>query len=102
LSGTQTIRMTGAEVSPGGLVADFLMFVPSPQQRPELRISLSDSQVTLSFLTQTGSTYTLQYKDSLNDSTWQSISPSIAGDGTLKYVNQSMGPPSRFYRLSMQ
>ena len=106
LSGVQTLRLTGLEVTPdyGGIVTDFFMLVPFTAQptQPKLSISSSGGQITISFPTQSGLTYTLQYKDHLGDPSWQSITPSVAGDGGVKSVTQSLGQPSRFYRLSAQ
>jgi hypothetical protein len=49
-----------------------------------------------------GKTYSVQYKNALTDSLWQTLQ-SIPGDGTLKFVTNSLAAPSqRFYRLSVQ
>jgi hypothetical protein len=102
LSGVQTIRLTGSNVNPDVLIADFFVLVPLLAEQPQLSISLKPGQVTLSFPTQSGKTYTLEYKDHLSDSGWQSILPSINGDGTVKSIDQPVSQPSRFYRLAMQ
>jgi hypothetical protein len=100
LSGVQTLRLTGSDTT-GGLTTDFLMLVPFSEQ-PRLTISSGGNQVTLSFATVAGLTYTLEYKDRLADPTWGSLSPTVAGDGTVKSVSQPAGQPARFYRLSAQ
>jgi hypothetical protein len=105
LSGVQTLRLTaGTNVISDtyrGLKEDFFMLVPLAQQ-PKLTVSLSAGLVTVSFPTQTGFNYTVQYKNLLTDPTWQSILPSVIGDGRVKSVSQPAGQPSRFYRLSVQ
>jgi hypothetical protein len=56
----------------------------------------------LSFQTEPGETYTVQYVDSLSTLNWQNL-PSVAGDGTVKTVtNSAPGVTQRFYRLNQQ
>jgi hypothetical protein len=88
----------------GGLElgAATLQAAPAIPNQPRLSVGQNGSQVTVSFLTQTGFSYTLQFKTALSDSTWQDVSPSITGDGTMKSVSQQMVPPGRFYRVKVQ
>jgi len=48
-----------------------------------------------------GLTYTLEYKNSLQDSTWMEILPSLPGTGNLLSLQDTNGSllPSRFYRV---
>jgi hypothetical protein len=102
LSGQQTLRLTGTDVEPDfGLQADFLMVVPT-ESRPRLSILFGFGQVVISFPTQTGRTYTLQYKNALSDAAWQDDPPSIVGDGTIKSIGEPAGLASRFYRVLVQ
>lgn len=103
LSGVQTLRMTGLDVTPGfgGLRENFLMLVPLPAT-PQLTISSSGGQVTISFRSQAGSIYTLQYKNTINDPTWQSVGPSAFGDGSVKSIILPVGQSSQFFQLSVQ
>ena len=56
----------------------------------------------LSFQTEPGKTYTVQYVDSLAALNWQNL-PSVAGDGTTKTVtNSAPNVAQRFYRLLEQ
>lgn len=56
----------------------------------------------LSFQTEPGKTYTLQYVDSLATLNWQSLTL-IGGNGTVKTVtNSAPGVEQRFYRLIEQ
>jgi len=53
----------------------------------------------LSFETQPGKTYTLEYTDSLNAPNWQSL-PSVAGNGSIRTVTTPAGDSGeRFYRV---
>ncbi len=56
----------------------------------------------VSFQTEPGRTYTVQYVDSLEALNWHNL-PSVAGDGTTKTVTDSApNVPQRFYRLFEQ
>jgi len=101
LSGLQTLRLTAVTATSvfGGLAEDFLILVPAAAQRPRLTVSLNAGQVMVSFPTEDGFTYTLQYQDRLTDA-WQSA-PTVPGDGTVKTVSQPATQPSRFYRVSV-
>jgi len=64
----------------------------------------SGGQFSASIQTQTGVTYTVQYKDNLNSTTWNDLT-TITGDGTVKTFTDP-GPVSstgnRFYRIIAQ
>ncbi len=56
----------------------------------------------VSFQTNPGNTYTVQYTDSLAPQNWQSL-PSVAGTGAVESVtNYAPGVAQRFYRLIEQ
>jgi len=56
---------------------------------------------TLSFLTQNGFNYTVQYKTNLTDAVWQTLT-TATGDGTMQTVPDSSSQAPRYYRLSIQ
>jgi hypothetical protein len=95
-NGLDTLQM----LADGNENANFFMLVPVAQQ-VNLTATLSGGNVSLSFPTQTGFTYTVQYKNHLTDSTWLTLG-SVSGDGTVKSLSDGTGQPSRFYRLSIQ
>ena len=56
----------------------------------------------VSFQTNPGNTYTVQYTDTLAPQNWQSL-PSVAGNGAVESVtNSAPGIAQRFYRLIEQ
>ena len=56
----------------------------------------------VSFQTNPGNTYTVQYTDTLTPQIWQSL-PSVAGNGAVESVtNYAPGLAQRFYRLIEQ
>jgi hypothetical protein len=91
LGGTNTLRLTD-----GGANLNFLMLAPAAA----LSAAQSGSSLDLSFVTQTGFNYTVQFKNTLAGGTWTDLS-TVAGDGTPKTVGSAMTGPSRFYRLEV-
>jgi len=56
----------------------------------------------VSFQTNPGNTYTVQYTDTLAPPNWQSL-PSVAGNGAVESVtNSAPGIAQRYYRLIEQ
>jgi hypothetical protein len=103
LSGVQTLRLTATDTTGDGLIADFFILAPAASsQQPRISVSASNGQITVSFPTQIGSSYTLEYKDKLDATAWQSISPSVPGDGSVKSISQPTAGLARFYRLRVQ
>ncbi len=58
----------------------------------------SGANINLSFPTQLGVNYQVVYKNNLTDADWTVLAP-VTGDGTVKTVSDSAGPPNRFYRV---
>jgi uncharacterized repeat protein (TIGR01451 family) len=66
---------------------------------PLLQVTYVNGVPRLSFDTLSGHNYTVQYKDSLGDSTWHDLT-SVAGTGnTVTLDDPSAGGTQRFYRL---
>jgi hypothetical protein len=82
----------------GSYNANFYMLVPTAS-KPSLSVSLSGATVKLSFASQTGTTYQVVYKNSLTDASWTALGGSVAGNGSVQSVTDSIGNTQRFYRL---
>ena len=68
-----------------------------------LQISLAGPQVSISFASQPGLNYVLEYKHLLSDPAWTPLPPPVPGTGapmTLQDTNNS--PDSRYYRLRLE
>ncbi|MDB6017152.1 MAG: hypothetical protein JWR19_1641 [Pedosphaera sp.] len=99
LGGTNTFQMT----ADGNENANFYMLVPAVVAPTAVSLTIvpSGPNVNISFPTQNGFNYTVTYKNNLNDPIWLNLS-TVAGDGTVKSVNDPIGAGQRFYRLSIQ
>jgi hypothetical protein len=64
----------------------------------------SGTNVSVSLTSVPGLSYTLEYKNSLSDSTWLPILPPISGTGNvIVLIDTNTTPvPSRFFRVSAQ
>jgi|SRR5450631_3503784 hypothetical protein len=56
----------------------------------------------ISFTTQPGYDYQVEYKTSLTDAIWIPLGNVISGDGTIQSLNDTIGANSRFYRMQIQ
>jgi hypothetical protein len=81
------------------------MFVPVPAVSPSHFTLFNPTRVGnifgVSFTSQPGVTYTLQYKNSASDTLWQDSS-STSGDGTVKTLSDTSSEAMRLYRVSAQ
>ena len=66
-------------------------------------VNHSGNTTSFSFKSENCRTHTVQYKNSLSDPLWQSLSPTISGDGTVKSFNDTTATgSSRFYHVMTQ
>jgi len=99
---TNTLKLTRAPTGPDVNV-NFLMLSQAPDPNATtLSAVINGPNINLSFLSQTGFSYQILYKDNLTDPTWLYLGSAILGDGTLKTVSDSAGGQQRFYRLFIQ
>ena len=80
---------------------NFLMLVPVAQP-VLLNATVSGANILISFQTEAGLSYQVQYKTNLTDATWLALGSPIAGDGTVKVVSDPHSGNSRFYRALTQ
>jgi hypothetical protein len=78
--------------------ANFLMLVPLFN----IQASHSGANVVVSFLTQTGFNYQVQYKTHLTDASWTSLGSPVAGNNAVESVNDPANGTTRFYRVQIQ
>jgi hypothetical protein len=61
--------------------------------------SRSGGNILISFPTQTGFAYQVEYKNNLTDSSWTPLGSAVAGNGAVQSVSDSTPPGNRFYRV---
>jgi hypothetical protein len=98
LSGVQTLQVTGDGLER----VNFFMLVPAVAASVSITPSINGNQIQLSFPTQSGYTYTMYYKDNLDDATWTQLGSGVPGNGLTQQVFDSLAHNHRFYRLTIQ
>ncbi len=104
LGGVSTLKLT----SGGNLNANFFMLTPAVAVAAPVSLSVkfTGGQPSVSFTSQNGFTYTLQYKNNLTDASWTPVTgtSSVSGDGTVKTLTDTgTGQATqRYYRVQIQ
>jgi hypothetical protein len=103
LDGSETtLRLGGTTVEGQPEVnVNFLMLVATAPS-PTLTAALLDGNVSISFRTQSGYSYQLEYKDRLNDANWTPLGGAVSGNDAVQSVSDPAANGSRFYRVQIQ
>src|SRR6266542_2385922 len=106
LSGTNTLRLTlggpQTNVTQQTMALNYLLFVPVPATAPAPTLSQpvrSGNDLVFLFQITSGFLYTVQYKDSLDQTNWMD-SVTFTGDGSSRAVTNAIVGASRFVRVS--
>lgn len=85
----------------GGWNANFFMFVPLAATGPQLTAKLSADKITISFATQSGASYQVEYKAKLSDASWTALGSPIVGNGSVQSVQDPTSQSTRFYHVKV-
>jgi uncharacterized repeat protein (TIGR01451 family) len=99
-AGSYAVVLTNVAGSVTSTVANLSVLVP-----PELiiQITLAGAEVSISFASQPGSNYLLEYKHSLDDPAWTPLPPTAPGTGGVMSLQDTNTPAdSRYYRLRLE
>jgi len=82
----------------------FYLLVPTctPPAGVTLTAVNHGGNIGISFPTQPGYAYQVEYKTNLTDAAWTPLGNMISGDGTIQSVNDGTRAGSRFYRVRIQ
>jgi hypothetical protein len=98
---TNTLKVARGATGPDANV-NFFMLVPAPAAPVSITIARVASNIEISFTTQAGKSYQVEYKNELTELAWSTLGSPVSGDGTTKTVVDSIGINNRFYRLRVQ
>ncbi len=99
---TQILRLGGSVTgSEPEVNVNFFMLVPATP-KPTIAAHISGGNISVSFPSQTGYSYQLQYKNNLTDANWTSVGSAVSGDGSVKSVVDSTTASHRYYRVQVQ
>ena len=95
-SGNLAITYTGAGTAEGDIngfqIQAALLIVNT---------SYNNTNVLISFLTQSGLSYQLQYKNNLTDANWVPVGSSLSGNNAVLSIADLVSGNSRFYRVQI-
>jgi hypothetical protein len=100
----QILWVDNAGAGPGIQDADFYIdniYIYNKPTAATVSVQMSGSTRNLSFATQNGFNYTVQFKNNLTDATWQTLS-SVSGNGSVQMIPDTTSQSKRFYRVSIQ
>lgn len=95
---TNTLRLDRPATATADCNANFLMLVPVFA----INATQSGNNLVISFPTQSGFNYQVQYKNTLGDSHWTLLGNPVAGDNTVRSISDPAVNDTRFYRVQIQ
>jgi hyaluronate lyase len=95
---TNTLRLARPSSAMSDCNANFLMLIPTVFT---LNAVQNNNNIVISFPTQSGFNYQVQYKNSLTDAQWKPLA-TVAGNNTIEFVQDTNTVPTRFYRVHIQ
>jgi hypothetical protein len=99
------IRLIGTEggTASGGFLGIFELKAMVRARQPAIisNVAFAAGQISFQFTSQDKFTHVVQFKNSLDDANWQTLT-TIPGDGSVKTVTDSTGGTQRIYRVSTQ
>jgi hypothetical protein len=114
IQGVDYLEFSGTIGTGGTLAIDFgnskaesdlngfqLQLVAVPVQ-PAISVTAAGAIITLSFPTQMGFSYQVQYENGLSPGAWSPLGSSISGNNSVQSASDTLGANARFYRLVVQ
>jgi len=101
-SGETSIPALNGASAIGAAWSYSLALVAAPTQTAILQLLnpvWNNSVFSASFLGQSGSVYTLQYKDSIDQPSWTSLPDTAGSNGIMTVTDPTANGPQRFYRV---
>jgi hypothetical protein len=94
-----TLQLEGG--APNEANVNFFMLLPTTPN-PPISTSISAPNIRLSFVTQTGYNYQVEYKTNLTDATWTPLGSVLAGNNAVQTVSDTLATSHRFYMVQIQ
>lgn len=94
---TNTLQLGRPSTDNSDCNANFLMLVPVFN----LAFELDDTNIVISFPTQSGFNYQAEYKANLSDPQWLPIGGNVQGNNLIESVTNATAAQSRFYRVQI-
>ena len=95
---TNTLQLGRPSSASSDCNVNFLMLVPVFA----LNTGFTGTNLVLSFPTQSGFNYQLQYKNHLTDAQWTPVGDSLAGNNSMRTITNQTASGTCFYRVQIQ
>ena len=95
-SGNLATTYTGAGTAEGDINGFQIQAAPLT-----INVSYNNTNVLISFLTQSGLSYQLQFKNNLTDANWVPVGSSLSGNNAVQSIADLAGGNGRFYRVQI-
>ena len=95
-SGNLATTYTGAGTAEGDINGFQIQAAPLT-----INVSCNNTNVLISFLTQSGLSYQLQFKNNLTDANWVPVGSSLSGNNAVQSIADLAGGNGRFYRVQI-
>lgn len=96
---SQLFQILGTDGPVGGIELDDTHYSGGLANRTNTVAATIQNGVGISWPSTAGSTYTVQWKDSLTNTVWNNLEPTVEGDWTTKTVFDPVIDSSRFYQV---
>jgi aryl-phospho-beta-D-glucosidase BglC (GH1 family) len=101
-SGNLVITYTGNGSAEGDINGFQIQAVQQIQTEPfTINAAYDGTNINISFMTQSGFSYQVQYVNNLTNTSWISLGGSISGNDAVQSVSDLAGQNSRFYRVQL-
>jgi hyaluronate lyase len=95
---TNTLRLGRPSTAASDCNANFLMLVPLF----DVSATSSGTNIAISFPTQSGFNYQVEYKNNLTDAGWTPLGNNVPGNNATQVFNYAPAGQARFYRVEIQ
>lgn len=97
-----TLRLGGTPIAGHDEANVGFLMLAKATPSPKLTAAIISGNVRVSFPTENGYSYQLQFKNNLTDPNWTSVGSAVPGNGSVQFVNDPIAGSSRFYHVMVQ
>ena len=97
-----TLQMEGSTNNSEPEANAHFLILAATSPEPSVSASASAGGIHISFFTQTGWTYQVEYKNNLTDPSWTPLGSSLSGNNAVQTVSDTLSASHRYYLVQIQ
>lgn len=97
-----TLQMEGSTNNNEPEANAHFLILAATSPEPSVSASVSAGGIHISFFTQTGWTYQVEYKNNLTDPSWTPLGSSLSGNNAVQTVSDTLSASHRYYLVQIQ